>query len=134
MAGRKPKLTQDQVFEALNQAHGMKTGAAEILKVSFKTIERYVAKSEKAQDEIARWHVRRKDRAEYKLDEAIERGESWAIMFALKNAHDREYSDRVDVTTGGKPIVLTDDQIVERITALLLRLEQRKAEQDQHAD
>src|SRR5574343_780124 len=98
----KLKLTTDQVIEALKNAHGLKTGAAELLGVSFPTIERYIARSQAAQDEIARWSKRRKDRAEYKLDEAIERGESWAIMFTLKNAKDREYSDRVDVTNRGQ--------------------------------
>ena len=97
----KLKLTSEQVVEALKNAHGLKTGAAELLGVSFPTIERYIARSQAAQDEIDRWRKRRKDRAEYKLDEAIERGESWAIMFTLKNAKDREYSDRVDVTSGG---------------------------------
>ena len=101
----KLKLTQEQVLEALQSAHGMKTGAAELLGVSFPTIERYIAKSKQAQEEVLRWRVRRKDRAEYKLDEAIERGESWAVMFTLKNARDREYSDRIDMTSNGETIV-----------------------------
>jgi hypothetical protein len=101
---RKKKLTNDEVIEALKQSHGLKTGAAEILAVSFPTIERYIADSDEAQAIVNHYRIRRKDRAEYKLDEAIERGESWSIMFTLKNAKDREYSDRVDVTSGGKAI------------------------------
>jgi len=98
---RPKKLKPQEVIDALKQAHGMKTGAAEILGVSFPTIERYIAESENAREIIEHWRIRRKDRAEYKLDEAIERGEQWAVMFTLKNAKDREYSDRVDLKQDG---------------------------------
>ena len=74
----KKKLKEEQVIEALKQSHGLKTGAAELLGVSFPTIERYIADSTAAQEIIAHWKNRRIDRAEYKLDEAIERGEGWA--------------------------------------------------------
>jgi hypothetical protein len=100
----KKKLKISEVVDALKQSHGLKTGAAEILGVSFPTIERYIAESEEARGIVDHWRLRRKDRAEYKLDEAIERAESWAIMFTLKNARDKEYSDRVDVTSGGEAI------------------------------
>ena len=96
--GRKKKLTEEQVVNALRQAHGLKTGAAELLAVKFDTLEKYIHESAEAQEIVDHWRKRRKDRAEFKLDEAIERGESWAIMFCLKNAKDREYSDRVDHT------------------------------------
>jgi hypothetical protein len=96
--GRKKKLTEEQVVNALRQAHGLKTGAAELLAVKFDTLEKYIQASAEAQEIVDHWRKRRKDRAEFKLDEAIERGESWAIMFCLKNAKDREYSDRVDHT------------------------------------
>ena len=102
--GRSKKLKEQEVIEALKQSHGLKTGAAEILGVHFTTIERYIADSEEARGIVEHWRIRRRDRAEYKLDEAIERAESWAIMFTLKNAKDREYSERVDVTTGGEKI------------------------------
>lgn len=98
MAGRKLMLTDAQVVNALRTAHGLKTGAAELLAIKFDTIERYIQRSPEALDIVDHWRKRRKDRAEYKLDEAIERGEAWAIMFTLKNAKDREYSDRVDHT------------------------------------
>lgn len=95
---RKKKLTPEQVVNALRQAHGLKTGAAELLAVKFDTLENYIKESADAQDIVDHYRKRRKDRAEFKLDEAIERGESWAIMFCLKNAKDREYSDRIDHT------------------------------------
>jgi hypothetical protein len=101
---RPKKLKPEEVTEALKQSHGLKTGAAEILGVGYNTIDRYVAESDDAKAVIEHYRIRRKDRAEYKLDEAIERGESWSIMFTLKNAKDREYSDKLDVTSGGKAI------------------------------
>lgn len=94
--GRKQKVTKAMIIEQLSQAHGLKTGAAELLAVSFNTVDKYCNKYPEAQAVVDHWKRRRKDRAEYKLDEAIERGESWAIMFTLKNAHDREYSERVE--------------------------------------
>lgn len=98
-----PRVKKTELIDALNKAHGMITGAAEILNVSRKTVHAYLLKWPDAREAIDRWKVRRKDRAEYKLDEAIERGEPWAIQFVLKNALDREYSDRVSVS-GGEPL------------------------------
>ena len=103
----KKKLKEEQVIEALKQSHGLNTGAAELLGVSFPTIERYIADSVAAQEIIAHWKNRRIDRAEYKLDEAIERGEGWAIAMTLKGhkaGRERGYGESVDVTSGGKPL------------------------------
>ena len=105
--GRKKKLTQQEVIEALKSSHGLKTGAAEILGVSFPTIERYIAENEEAQEIIDFYRVRRVDRAEYKLDEAIERGENWALALVLKDSKrgkERGYGNSVDVTSGGEKI------------------------------
>jgi hypothetical protein len=104
---RKKKLKPEQVIEALRQSHGLKTGAAEILGVSFPTIERYIAEIPEAQEIISFWRNRRTDRAEYKLDEAIERGEAWAIAMTLKdnkNGRERGYGNAVDVTSDGQAI------------------------------
>ncbi len=109
MAGRKKKLKPSEVIEALRNSHGLKTGAAEILGVSFPTIERYIAESPEAQEIIDHWHNRRVDRAEYKLDEAIERGEAWALALVLKDSKRgrlRGYGNVVDVTSGGDKIEL----------------------------
>ncbi len=109
MAGRKKKLTKQQVIDALSRSHGLKTGAAEILGVSFPTIERYIIDSKDAQDIISFWRDRRVDRAEYKLDDAVERGENWAIALVLKDSKrgkERGYGNSVDVTSGGEKIVI----------------------------
>lgn len=94
---RPKKYTSAEVRQALQNAHGLKTGAAELLGASFGTIETYCNDNEECRQVVEHWRKRRKDRAEYKLDEAIERGEAWAVMFTLKNAKDRDYSDRIDI-------------------------------------
>lgn len=96
----KKKLKPQEVIDALKQSHGLKTGAAEILGVSFPTIERYIAESKEAQEVIEHWRIRRVDRAEYKLDDAIERGEPWALALMLKDSKrgkERGYGNSVDV-------------------------------------
>jgi hypothetical protein len=100
---RPQKYKIADVISALRNSHGLKTGAAEILGCSFPTIDKYCNDSPEAQSVVDHWKKRRKDRAEYKLDEAIEGGEPWAVMFTLKNARDREYSERVEV--GGQVVV-----------------------------
>jgi hypothetical protein len=108
--GRKLKVTKAKTLDAIAQAHGMKTGTCELLGITRPTLDRYLLKYPDLQEAIEFCRIRYKDRAEYKLHEAVERGESWAVMFTLKNAHDREYSDRVDVTTGGEAITF----VIER--------------------
>lgn len=85
------------MVQALQNAHGLKTGAAELLACSFTTVDKFCNQHAECQAVVDHWKKRRKDRAEYKLDEAIDRGESWAIMFTLKNARDREYNDRLEI-------------------------------------
>ena len=105
----KKRYKKEQVRDALKQSHGLKTGACEILGCNFDTLQRYIAEDTEAEAIVFHWRNRRKDRAEYKLDEAIERGESWAIMFTLKNAKDREYSDRVDISSNGESLKVEFD-------------------------
>lgn len=115
----KKKLTNEQVVEALRQSHGLKTGAAEILGVSFPTIERYIVKSAEAQAVIDHWRHRRIDRAEYKLDEAIERGEAWAVALILKDSKrgkERGYGNSLDVTSGGERLKVIVEYIGEEDT------------------
>jgi hypothetical protein len=101
----KLKLTEEQVREALRQSHGLKTGACEILACNFDTLQRYIARDPEAEEIVQHWRKRRVDRAEYKLDEAIERGEAWAIALILKDSKygkERGYGSSVDLTADGK--------------------------------
>lgn len=108
MAGRRDKLTKDKFLDALKKAHGLKTGAADILGVVYNTVDRYCKKYAKEADEIiAQWDIRRTERAIYKLDEAIERGDSWAVGLQVKQSKEgrkRGYGDSIDVTSGGEKI------------------------------
>jgi hypothetical protein len=104
---RPKKLKESEVVEALKQSHGLKSGAAEILGVAYNTLDAYARASEAAKDVIEFWRIRRVDRAEYKLDEAIERAEPWAVALVLKGSKagkDRGYGDRVDVTSDDEKI------------------------------
>ena len=82
------KLTTDQVRIALENARGLKTLAADALGVSFPTIERYIKASIMLQDTVTTARRKRTEMAKSKLDEAIMKGEGWAIMFTLKNKVD----------------------------------------------
>jgi hypothetical protein len=104
---RPKKLREIEVIEALKQSHGLKSGAAEILGVAYNTLDSYARESEAAKEVIEFWRIRRVDRAEYKLDEAIERAEPWAVALVLKGSKagkERGYGERVDVTSDDKPI------------------------------
>lgn len=109
MANKKIKI--QTLIEAIKTAHGMKTGVCEILGISRPTLERYINDNKEVAEAFAFIKIRRYDRAEYKLDEAIERGELQAIFFALKNSN-RGYSDKLDVTSNGETI-LTWKKIIE---------------------
>jgi hypothetical protein len=129
MAGRKPKLTQEQVVDALKQAHGLKSVAAGILDVAYNTIDRYVAKSARAQEVIDFWRIKRTERAMFKLDEAIERGDAWAIALQLKDNRDgreRGYGTALDVTSGGEKLS-NEDVIYDR---LLAKIQKRMADDE----
>lgn len=107
---RPKKLKEQEVIDALKQSHGLKTGAAEILGVAYNTIDAYVAESDEAKAVIEHYRIRRTDRAQYKLDEAIERGEAWAVALQLKDSKsgkERGYGNAVDVNqTGDMRIVI----------------------------
>lgn len=91
------KLKSEQVVDALKRARGLRTIAADLLAINVKTIDAYLSRLPEAMEIVEHWRKARKDLAEFKLDEAIMRGESWAIVFTLKNARDREYNDRVEI-------------------------------------
>ena len=103
----KIKVKKPEVIKAIQDAHGQKTGVCELLGISRPTLDRYLQDAEIA-EAFGFQKARRTDRAEYQLDLAIERGEAWAIQFALKNAKDREYSDRFEIENKGGVKVLVE--------------------------
>lgn len=84
----KKRYKKEEIVKALEQSHGLKTGACEILGCNFDTLQRYIAESPEAQAVVDHWRKRRTERAMYKLDEAIERGEAWAVALQLKGHKD----------------------------------------------
>ena len=126
---RPNKLKIEEVTEALKLSHGLKSGAAEILGVAYNTLDRYIGRSQAAQDIIDFWRIRRVDRAEYKLDEAIEKAEPWAVALVLKGSKtgkERGYGDRMDVTSNDEKITY-ESAIYDRIMA---KIEKRMAGDD----
>lgn len=121
------KLTNEQVKEALVNSRGLTTLAADALGVDWKTIMRYIKASQALQDVVLVSRHKRSQFAKSKLDEAIMRGESWAVMFTLKNKTDPDGEftgemNRHDVTSNGEtlqPETMKPSEIAARVAALL---------------
>lgn len=107
----KIKVKKPDIIKAIQSAHGLKTGVCELLGIARSTLDRYIEADPEIAEALAFAKVRPTDRAEYKLFEAIERGDSWAVMFRLKNAKDREYSERMDIS--GKVVSQTWKEFIE---------------------
>lgn len=90
------KRTIARVLKALEEARGFKTFAADKLSVKYDTLQRFLVAHKDVFDPVLTyWHEKRVDRAELKLDVAIENGEPWAIGMTLKAARSRQYGDRL---------------------------------------
>lgn len=102
----KIKVPDDKLLEAIKATGGKWTGICEMLGIDRSTLARYAKRPLIAEAmEFARERVF--DRAEYKLYEAIERGEAWAIQLALKDhkrGKERGYGNSLDVTSGGEKL------------------------------
>jgi hypothetical protein len=111
--GRRKKLTNAKfVRQALIDNHGLIALAADQLDVVYNTLKTFVDSDPISQEVIKHCREKRRDRAERRLDDAIEQGEAWAIAMTLKGDPARGYSDKLDVTSGGDKIivrVVTDD-------------------------
>lgn len=109
----KKKIKKPDLLNAIKAAGGKWTGICEMLDISRATLARYINDDKEIAEacEFARDRVI--ERAEHKLAEAIERGESWAVMTALKNTkrgRQRGYGEAIDIDhTGGVTIRLIDE-------------------------
>jgi len=102
----KIKRTKEEVIKAIIDYGGRKTAVCEVLVITRSTLERYL-QDPKIQEALDFALSRRIDRAEHKLDEAVERGESWAIQLTLKDSKrgkERGYGNSVDITSDNKAI------------------------------
>ena len=102
--GAPKKLTIEQVRQALTENRGLKALSAESLGVVYNTLMKYVNRDATCQKIIEHTRQKRRDKAEFKLDEAIEKGEAWAIAMTLKADPERGYSDKIDITSKGNEI------------------------------
>lgn len=95
----KPRYTARQVIQALQATQGMVYLAAERLHCDPQTVLNYCKRypSVEAAKVAARGALL--DVAEVKLWQAVQRGEAWAIAFALKTiGRTRGYGDRLDLS------------------------------------
>lgn len=97
--GRPEKYTVAIIEEELRKTLGAPALAAENLGCSYNTVARYISKSPKLQAIVEHFRERRVDKAELKLEAAIQGGESWAIALVLKTlGKNRGYVERQELT------------------------------------
>ena len=105
------KVSKKRLREAIEKARGKKTGICELLNIARPTLDRYLRDEPDMQAFYEFTIERGFDRAEFKLDEAIERGESWAVKLKLeshKEGRRRGYGKALDITSDGKGISWKD--------------------------
>lgn len=106
----KKKVRKQDFLDAIKATGGKVTGVCEMLDITRPTFYRYLEEDAELSEAVEFARVRLFDRAEYKLAEAVERGESWAVTLALKGhkaGRERGYGDNVDVTSNGETIIVT---------------------------
>ena len=93
------RYSATQVAEALTQAKGMVSVAAQLLRCSADTVQSYCKKFPTCErvKQTARTEIL--DEAELRLWKAIQRDEAWAISFTLKTiGRSRGYGERLDLS------------------------------------
>lgn len=119
--GARRKLKIEQVAEALRNAGGIFTGAAQQLNCSPNTVANYVKDSPTLQSLLEELQEQHLDLAETKLIKMILDGDRTAVIFYLKTkGKGRGYSERTEVTGPNGAPLLTDvtkctDEELERI-------------------
>lgn len=87
------------MIAALRKSKGGLYLAAEKLGVSAKTIRRYLKRWQEAREVLREERGKLLDKAEGKLLTAINKGDAWAVQFALKTiGRKRGYVERTEVT------------------------------------
>lgn len=92
------RYTPEQVISALKEARGLRALAARRLGCTVRTVDNYIARFPEVSDTVKEQLELRLDVAEGKLDQAVNKGEAWAICFFLKTqGKGRKYSERLEV-------------------------------------
>ena len=119
--GRHPKVTPEQVIEALEKAHGIQAQAALNLGVNRKTIANYIEKDAKVKEAYEQVNEATIDFAESQLFRAMGENNITAIIFFLKTkAQHRGYIEKqhLDVTSGGEKLGI-DGKAIDRAVSTL---------------
>jgi hypothetical protein len=109
--GARRRFTRAQVVEALRNAAGIYSGAAQMLGCAPNTIANYVDRSPKLQKLVREIQEQHLDLAETKLLTHLRDGNLKAVIFYLKTKGKvRGYSERTEVTgPNGRPLSLELD-------------------------
>ena len=106
---KKMRYTKDQVLTAIRMSRGIMTKVAKLLGKTDKTncswhvANRHVQRWKKTRNSWKSQRERFIDRAEKSLGKAVDRGESWAVMMALKTiGKDRGYEETTNIKIKGK--------------------------------
>lgn len=112
------QYSTDVIIKALEETHGAVTLAADRVGCSYKTIERRAEKVQAVRDVIEKYRERRLDKAELKLEQAVDKGEAWAIIFTLKTqGKKRGYVERNELTgANGEPVPIRIIEIIKDTT------------------
>lgn len=97
--GTKSRLTKRIIAEALEEYKGGAYLAASALGVSHMTIYRWLEKHPDLKELKEAFSERMVDKAEYKLHEAVEVGDPWAVKYALSTkGKQRGYTERTELS------------------------------------
>lgn len=112
------KFTREQMIEAIHEHDGKITSVARALGCSRQTVynyrDRYKTVAAALREAADDYDVQLLDLAERKLFDAVMQGEQWAVKYALEAKGSlRGYRRGVDLTTGGAPINITFDGIID---------------------
>ena len=113
---RKKKYTEDQLLAAVEGCRGIVQEVALKLECTRQTVYNYASEYASIQESIDNERGIFVDRAEKKLEEAVERGEWPAIAYTLNNlGRNRGYGDRRELEISGReggPIEITTIEVV----------------------
>lgn len=105
------RYTVDQVIDAIKAGHTPK-GAAAVLGCCPDTVRNYAVRYPSVKKALDTERKDIVDMAETGLRAAVERGEAWAIAFALKTLAKDIYSERQEVSgANGEPLEIVTNVI-----------------------
>lgn len=125
--GSRRRYSISEMSEALRASKGLVSVAAERLGCSHQTLYNGLKRSDKLRSVLKQQREVRIDVAEAKLDEALERGEAWAVALTLKTlGRRRGYVERREMDSTVQH-VNTELRIVEKIVPSPVRAREQAA-------